>query len=80
MIRNMRGMIVAGPEMCDRVQAGRLHKFARPQRRPPEPCASLPSPDRSSLDSSTVSKRRAKLRMQGVIRVVRPDSRVGYWP
>ena len=29
MIRNMRGMISATGEMSDRVQAGRMRKFAR---------------------------------------------------
>ena len=37
MIRNIRGMILAAEGMSDRVQAGRLHKFARSRRRPPEP-------------------------------------------
>ena len=29
MIRNIRGMILATWEMSDRVQAGRVHKFAK---------------------------------------------------
>ncbi len=29
MIRNMRGMTLTAGEMSDRVQAGRMHKFAR---------------------------------------------------
>ena len=32
MIRNMRGMVLAAVEMSDRVRAGRVHKFARPER------------------------------------------------
>jgi hypothetical protein len=36
MIRNMRGMISAGREMSDRIQAGRMHKFARLDGRTPE--------------------------------------------
>ena len=36
-IRNMRGMTLAARRMSDRVRAGRSHKFARSQTRPPEP-------------------------------------------
>ena len=37
MIRNKRGTISAVRGISDRVQAGRLHKFATSQRQPPEP-------------------------------------------
>ena len=37
MIRNMRGMIWAGSGTSNRVKAGRRHKFARSDNRPPEP-------------------------------------------
>lgn len=37
--RNIRGMILTVRAMSNRVQAGRLDKFARSQRRPPEPQA-----------------------------------------
>lgn len=37
MIRSMRGMTLAVSEMCDRVQAGRVHKFAKSESRTPEP-------------------------------------------
>jgi len=39
MIRNIRGMIGTVSGTSDRVQAGSRHKFARSERRPPEPCA-----------------------------------------
>jgi hypothetical protein len=37
MIRNMRGMICTVSGTSNRTHAGRRHKFARLQRRPPEP-------------------------------------------
>jgi len=37
MIRNMRGMVSAAEAMSDRVQAGRVYKFARSESPPAEP-------------------------------------------
>ena len=36
-IRNMRGMASAAEERSDRVQAGKVHKFAKLDSRTPEP-------------------------------------------
>jgi hypothetical protein len=57
MIRNIRGMIVAASEMCDRVQAGRLHKFGTAEAASgavslPAACKPICKPDATEWDET----------------------------
>ena len=69
MIRNIRGMILATWEMSDRVQAGRVHKFARSQRRPPEPCVTVQLAEHAVLAAHTTGVRPEEPTRRGVIRM-----------